>query len=160
MCREYYYSKDTLNDNKDPLNYILNLHIAVLVVQSVFATYLIVVDPWLLYFCYKKSEEEINEYDQPLYAILVVEKIVKLIMIPVLLATCILVGYYRNWYYNLGSRCCSDPTTNACFEFVDYILDDLYKLDWANFSIIVVVLIVDMISGICLFVSRTKENYS
>ena len=160
VCHDDYYSMSTLHDNKDPLKYILNLHIALLVLESVFAAYLIIVDPLLLYCFYKKSEEEINEYDQPLYTVLVVEKLVKIILIPVLLTICIVVGYYRNWFYNLEARCCSDPLTNSCFGFVDYILDDLYKLDWANFSIVVVVLIIDMLSGLCLFVSRTKENYS
>lgn len=160
VCHEHYYSMSTLYDNKDPLKYILNLHIALLVVQCIFATYLMIVDPILLYCLYKRSEEEINEYDQPIYSVLVFEKILKLIMIPVLLTVCVIVGYYRNWFYNLEERCCSDPVTNECFGFVDYVLNDLYGLDWANFSVVVVVLIVDMISGLCLFVSRTKENYT
>ena len=160
VCHDHYYSRSTLQNNKDPLAYVLNLHIVVLVVESVFAAYLIIGDPLLLYFCYKKTEEEINEYDQPLYSILIIEKFLKIILVPILLTTCIIVGYFRNWFYNLEARCCSDATTNACFGFVDYILDDLYKLDWANFSVVVVVLIIDMISGLCLFVSRTKENYA
>jgi hypothetical protein len=160
VCKGGYYSMETLNNNKDPLKYILNIHISLLVIQSLVAAYLILVDPLLLYFCYKRSEEEINEYDQPLYSILIIEKFLKIIMIPIMLGTCILVGYYRNWFSNLDARCCSDPTTNASFEFVDFILDDLYKIDWANFSIIIVTLIIDLISGLCLFVSRTKENFS
>lgn len=155
-----YYSMNTLHDNREPFKYVNALHIAVLVIQSIFSFYLVFVDPLLLYYCYKKSEEEINEYDQPIYTILLVEKFLKIIMVPIILTTCIVVGYYRNWFANLEARCCSDPVTNACFGFVDFILDDLYSLDWANFSVIVSVLIVDMISGLCLFVSRTKENYS
>jgi hypothetical protein len=160
VCQDHYYSMKTLHNNNDPFKYVLALHIVVLVFETVFCAYLVVADPLLLYFCYRKAEEEINEYDQPLYAILIIEKFLKLILVPIVLITCVVVGYYRNWYSNLEARCCSDPVTNACFGFVDYILDDLYSLDWANFSVIVVVLIVDMISGLCLFVSRTKENFS
>ena len=160
VCHKNYYSRKTLDDNKRPFEYIYGLHLAVLIVEIIFSAYLVFADPIMLYFCYKKAEEEINEYDQPIYTILMVEKFLKIILVPMVLTTCIVVAYYRNWFYNLEQRCCSDPTTNACFGFVDYILDDLYSLDWANFSVIVVVLIVDLISGLCLFVSRTKENFS
>ena len=160
VCHKDYYSMSTLHDNKEPFDYVYGLHLAVLVIEVIFASYFMIVDPVLLYFCYRKAEEEINEYDQPIYTILLVEKFLKIILVPVMLTTCIVVAYYRNWYSNLEARCCSDPTTNACFGFVDYILDDVYDLDWANFSVIVTVLIVDMISALCLFVSRTKENFS
>jgi hypothetical protein len=160
VCHKNYYSRKTLHDNRRPFSYLYGLHLAVLIVETIFAAYLVIADPIMLYFCYKKAEEEINEYDQPIYTILIVEKFLKIILVPLVLTTCIVVAYYRNWFYNLEERCCSDPTTNACFGFVDYILDDLYGLDWANFSVIVTVLIVDLISGLCLFVSRTKENFS
>lgn len=158
-CKGGYFSMENLDGNEDALERSENIQIALLVADCILAFYLMILDP-IMYTCfYRKSEVDINEYDQPLFSMGVVERFLKIASLPVLIAACVITTKYNIWYYNLENRYCSDPLTNASFEFVNYVLNDTYAYNWSNFAVTLSLLFLDIVLSTMLFISKTRENF-
>jgi hypothetical protein len=159
-CQRGSYAREHLDDREDPVDNVKRTQLMSLITIILLSTYIIIVDPLLWYFLYRRSEEDINEYDQPLKTLYVLEKILKLIWTAILVIAVINCAYYRNWYYNVENYCCSDGVTNASFQFVDWVMGDTYRYNWSSFGLTVGLIMIEMIAATLLFISRTKENFN
>ncbi|CAG9319185.1 unnamed protein product [Blepharisma stoltei] len=159
VCQTRYFTREKLHRYDDPLHEVYGLQLALLIVDSIFAFYFIIVGPLLYWWCYRRSEEDLTEFDKPLLTLTILEVFCKILVIPFLLCACVVCGYYRNWYRDLDYRVCSDPLTAAGLKFVDYVLTDPYRLNWAHFGVTLFMLLLQIIVWIMLFVKRTKDNF-
>lgn len=159
-CQRGSYARNNLEDRENPVDNVKKTQLMSLITIILVTVYLVLLDPLMWYFLYRRSEEDINEYDQPLKTLYVVEKILKLIWTAILIIAVINCSYYRNWYYNVEHYCCSDGVTNASFQFVDWVMEDTYRYNWSSFAMTVGLIMIEMIAATLLFISRTKENFN
>lgn len=96
VCQTGYFTRAKINKYDDPLHEVYKLQLALITVDSIFAFYLIIVGPLLYWQFYKKSEEDLTEFDKPLITLSIVETFFKILVIPFLLCACVVCGYYRN----------------------------------------------------------------
>jgi len=158
-CTQGSFSMLDVNDHRDPLPAITRVQIALLVAVCVLCGYLLLPDPLLNCFCYAKSPDDISEFDAPLRGMFTLERLVKLLLLPFTIAAVWIVTYHHNWFQDLTQKCCSDPLTNASFDFVYFATNDTFLIDWAIFSLNLVILLADSVFGITVFILRTKENF-
>ena len=158
-CAQGSFSMLDVNYHRDPLPSIVKVQIALLVAVCLLSGYLILPEPLLNCLCYKKSAEDISEFDNPLRALLTFEKLLKVLLVPFTVAAVWIVTFEHNWFLDLTAKCCSDPLTNATFDFVDFATDQTFLLDWAMFCLNIAIVLADSVLGIVVFILRTKENF-
>lgn len=158
-CSTGTFSMLDVSAHRDPLPAITRVQIALLVAVCVLCGYLLLPDPLLNCLLYAKSSDDISEFDAPLRGMFTLERLVKLLLLPFTIAAVWIVTYHHNWFLDLTAKCCSDPLTNATFDFVEFATDDTFLMDWAMFCLNVAILLADSVIGITVFILRTKENF-
>ena len=159
QCAYGSFSMVDVNDHNQPIEDVTKVQIALLVAVCVICGYMLIVDPVLSCIIYTKNEEDINEFDRPLANLAVLEKLLKLLLLPFTVAAVWVTTYHHNWFNSLTSRCCSDPLTNATFNFVNFSVHDTFVMDWAMFTLSLFILLADSVFGVTVFILRTKENF-
>jgi hypothetical protein len=128
-------------------------------VDLILAIWLIFLDPIITSLLLAKTDKELTEYDAPLSTLQILDKILKIMMLPFLIVTVTIVTYTYVWYRDIENENCSDDFTNEQFDFAHDAIEDTFLYDWINFGCTIALLFFEIIIGLGIFVARTKENF-